>query len=229
MENPALRALDTDLWVASRPLPLWVGDVGCRMTVVRLSDGGLWLHSPVPLDSQTRAAVDAIGPVRWLVGPNKLHHFYLGDWARAYPAAAVCGAPGLPEKRRDLRFHHELAGEAPPPWGDDVPLRGFGGAPVLNEVVFYHPRSRTLIFTDLSFNVPARRDAPLFFRLVGVVGRFGPSRMVRLAIRDRKAARASLERILDWEFDRVIVSHGEVLEHDGRAAVEKAFARYLRA
>jgi hypothetical protein len=229
VENPALRALDTDLWVASRPLPLWVGDVGCRMTVIRLSDGSVWLHSPVPLDAETRAAVDAIGPVRWLVGPNKLHHFYLGDWARAYPAAAVCGAPGLPEKRRDLRFQHDLETTARPPWGEDVLMQWVGGAPLLNEVVFFHERSRTLIFTDLSFNVPARRGAPLFFRLVGVVGRFGPSRMVRLAIRDRKAARASLERILDWEFDRVIVSHGEVLEHDGRAAVEKAYARILRA
>jgi hypothetical protein len=229
MESPALQALDTDLWVASRPLRLWVGDVGCRMTAIRLLDGEVWLHSPVPLDAETRAAVDAIGPVRWLVGPNKFHHFYLGDWARAYPAAAVCGAPGLPAKRRDLHFNHELTPGAPPPWGDDISLRCFRGAPLLNEVVFHHPRSRTLIFTDLSFNVPARRDAPLFLRLVGVVGRFGPSRLVRLGIRDRKAARASLERILDWEFERVIVSHGEVLEHDGRAAVEKAFARFLRA
>jgi hypothetical protein len=229
VENPALRALDTDLWVASRPLRLWVGDVGCRMTVIRLSDGSVWLHSPVPADAETRAAVDAIGPVRWLVGPNKFHHFYLGDWARAYPAAAVCGAPGLPEKRRDLRFQHDLETTPYPPWGEDVQMQPVGGVPLLNEVVFFHERSRTLIFTDLSFNIPARRDAPLFFRLVGVVGRFGPSRMVRLAIRDRKAARASLERILDWEFDRVIVSHGEVLEHDGRAAVEKAYARILRA
>ena len=187
MENPALRALDTDLWVASRPLRLWVGDVGCRMTVVRLSDGALWLHSPVPADAETRAAVDAIGPVRWLVAPNKFHHFYLGDWARAYPEAAVCGAPGLPAKRRDLRFQHELVPDAPPPWGEDVLAQPVGGVPLLNELVFFHPRSRTLIFTDLSFNVPARSDAPLFFRLVGVVGRFGPSRLVRFGIRDLHA------------------------------------------
>ena len=34
--DDALERLDDDLWVASRPLPIWVGDIGARMTVIRL-------------------------------------------------------------------------------------------------------------------------------------------------------------------------------------------------
>src|SRR5262245_66254074 len=103
MADPALQMLAPDLWVASRRLPMWIGEIGCRMTVVRLG-ADLLLHSPVPLDVATRAALDGLGRVRWIVGPSKVHHLYLSEFARAYPEAVLCAAPGLPEKRRDLRF-----------------------------------------------------------------------------------------------------------------------------
>jgi hypothetical protein len=228
MPDEALRALAPDLWVASRPLPMWIGDIGCRMTVIRAADGGLLLHSPVPLDAATREAVDRIGPVRWIVGPSRVHHFYLGDWAAAYPEALLCGAPGLPEKRRDLRFQRVLDATTSPPWGPEIRTHLFAGAPAMNEVVFLHAPSRTLVLTDLAFHVAADGGrARIFHRLVGATGRFGPHRIIRLAVRDRRAARASLEAILAWDFDRVIVSHGAVLERGGHEAVRTAFARWL--
>jgi hypothetical protein len=224
-EEP-LRALAPNLWVATRPLPLLVGDVGCRMTVVRLANGGLWLHSPVQLDPETREAVDALGTVRWLVGPSKVHHLFLGDWARAYPSAQLLGAPGLAEKRRDLRFDGALSEESAALWNGELRPALFEGAPSLNEVVFLHPASRTLLLTDLAFNVRpgAGGRARLFHWLVGATGRFGPHRIVRLAIRDRAAARRSLEKVLAWDFDRVVVTHGEVLETGGPRALAESFA-----
>ena len=113
----ALERLDDDLWIATRPLPLWVGDVGTRMTVLRLGGGDLLLHSPVSLDPALRAALDAIGRVRWVVGPSLVHHLFLGDYASAYPAAELWGAPGLAEKRPDLRFHRVLDGAPMPRMG----------------------------------------------------------------------------------------------------------------
>jgi len=105
----------------------------------------------------------------------------------------------------------------------------FRGAPPLNEVVFFHPATRTLILTDLAFNIPkeAAKRSPLFYWLWDV-GHFGPHRFVRLrGIRDQQAARGSVEKILSWKFDRIIVSHGEVLETDGHNHFAKAFA-FLR-
>jgi hypothetical protein len=78
---------------------MWVGDIGCRMTIVRIG-ADLLLHSPIPLDAATRSAVDGIGRVRWIAGPNRV----LGDYVRAHPEALLCGAPSLAEKRRDLRL-----------------------------------------------------------------------------------------------------------------------------
>ena len=227
MDAAPLEPLAEGLWVASRPLPILVGDIGTRMTVVRLAGGDLWLHSPVALDPATRAALDRIGKVRWVVGPSKVHHFYLGDYAAAYPAAELCAAPGLAEKRKDLHFHHVLDASWPAPWRAELPYLLFEGAPMMNEVVFFHPATRSLLLTDLAFHVQpgARGRAKLFYWLVGASpGRFGPHRVIRAGIRDRAAARRSLEKILEWDFDRVVVTHGGVLESGGRARVRESFA-----
>jgi Domain of unknown function (DUF4336) len=222
----ALRPLGRDVWVADRPLKLAVGDIGARMTVVRLADGGLFLHSPVRLDDETKRALDDLGPVRAIVAPSTVHHLFAGEYARTYPAARLYGAPGLAEKRRELRVDAVLGAEPAPEWRDRIDQRLFRGAPVLNEVIFLHAPSRTLVLTDLAFNVPAERTAGarLFYWLTGAAGRFGPHRLVRTMIRDRRAARDSVEQVLAWDFDRVIVSHGDVLESGGRNRFAAAFA-----
>src|SRR5207253_182649 len=46
-----------------------------RMAVIRLSGGGLFLWSPIPLTDGLRAEVDALGEVSHIVAPNSLHHF----------------------------------------------------------------------------------------------------------------------------------------------------------
>lgn len=221
----ALRALAPDLWVAEQPLGNALVELGVRMTVIRLRDGSLFLHSPVRLSRATRAALDPLGEVRSVVAPNRAHHLFAGDYPAGYPNARLFAAPGLPRKRPDLTFAQELGDEAPAAWRGQLEQHLFRGAPFLNEVVFFHPASRTLVLTDLAFNVPKgrREGARIFLWLSGAEGRFGPHRFVRFMTRDRKAARASLERILAWDFDRVIVSHGEVLETGGREAVRKGF------
>lgn len=225
---PPLEALDRDLWVATRPLRLFVGDIGTRMTVVRLGSD-LFVHSPVMLDAATRDALAAIGRVRWVVAPSKVHHLYIGQYASAYPDAEMIAAPGLPEKRPDLAFDCVLDAAQRDKWGDALRFELFGGAPQINELVFFHPASRSLILTDLAFNVTreGRNRARIFHWLVGARGHFGPHRIIRSAIRDREAAGQSLERILAWDFERVIVTHGEVLETGGHARMSEAFERFL--
>lgn len=220
-----LTQLAPDLWVAARPLRLVVGDIGTRMTVVRLRDGSLFLHSPVELDDATRAALDALGPVRAVVAPSLVHHFHVGAYGRAYPAATLYAAPGLETKRADIPFAAVLDDEPPAQWAGQLDQHVFRGTPIMNEVVFFHTASRTLLLTDLAFNVvrPMRGRVRFFLRLVGARG-FGPHRIVRFGVRDRTAARASLERILQWDFDRVTVTHGDVLESGGHEAMRTAFA-----
>jgi hypothetical protein len=227
-EGPVERLAD-ELWVVKRPfqLPVVRAEVGTRMTIVRLADGSLFLHSPVKLDQGLRGQLGELGEVRAIVAPSRVHHLFVGDYMAAYPQAKSYAAPALPERRRDIKFDAVLTDDAPDAWSGQLEQHVFKGAPVLNEVVFLHIASGTVIFTDLIFNLPvsARRGAPLFFWLLDATGKFGPHRLIRRrAIRDRAAARRSVDRILRWDFDRVIMSHGAVLETGGKTRVGDAFA-----
>ena len=154
---------------------------------------------------------------------------------KTWPGAKLYGPPGLVGDiedfrarigaRRDLKLDATLGDEPQPEWAGEIDQHLFKGATGLNEVVFFHRPSRTAIFTDLVFNVPANfKDAWLFYTIVGGRGSFGPHRLIRLAIRDRKAARESVAKILEWDFDRVIVTHGDVLESGGKPKFAEAFS-----
>jgi hypothetical protein len=199
------------------------------MTVLRLADGSLLLHSPVSLDPGLRRELDAIGRVRLVVAPNRVHHLHAGEVARAYPEARLWVAPGLERKRPDLVFVDILGDEAPAEWRGQVDQVFFRGRPYENEVVFLHRASRTLLLCDLAFHFGPGAAAPtrLLMRLLRSYGRFGPSTLDPWLIRDRRAARESLERILAWDFDRVVVAHGDVLESGGQEALRRGYAWLL--
>jgi len=222
---PILEPLWDGVWHAPRVLrPLGLR-LDVRMTVIRLRDGGLFLHSPVKLDDETRNALDALGTVRFVVAPNRMHHLFLGSYGDAFPDARVFAAPGLADKRPDLRFHGILDDAAAPEWHEEIDQRLVHGVPTLNEAVFFHRATRTLLLTDLAFNVAA--DVPawtaIVMRLNGALGRFGPTRLFRLLVRDRSALRASIDRILEWPIERITVTHGAVIPAGGRESFRRAF------
>jgi hypothetical protein len=199
------------------------------MTVIRLSDGGLVLHSPVRLDDEIRQELDRLGPVTALVAPNRVHHLFLGDYVRAFPRGRLYGAPGLAEKRKELKFDAILDDSSPSAWAGQIEQHLFRGAPYISEVVFFHRPTRTLMVTDLVFNIKAEKTAGarFFCWVTGAAGRFGPHRLIRLMIRDKVQAAKSVETIMRWNFDRVIMTHGDVLERGGREKFAAAFA-YLK-
>ncbi len=232
MAAPRIRELHPGLVAIDHPLRLPGGfELGTRCVLIRLSGGGVLVHTPGPLSDDVRRAIDSLGPVRALVAPNLLHHMFLAESSAAYPQARVFGAPGLREKLGDVRIDEVLGDEAPDLWAADLEQILVRGAPSLNEVVFFHGASRTLLCLDLCFNLrdSASLATRLLMRLNGAYGRFGPSRIFRFAVlKDRRGTRASLDRILAWDFDRVSVAHGEILETGGHGVLRDGFA-WLRA
>lgn len=225
-----MQQLAPDLWTTTRPQSFLGLPVGARMTVIRLASGRLLLHSPLPLDAGRRAELDALGPVAYAVAPNRVHHLYAGDVRKAYPDARLWIAPGLEKKRPDLVYEAILGDEAPAEWRGEVDQVFFAGRPYENEVAFFHRASRTLITCDLAFNFGPRAPwrTRVFMSLIRSYGRLTPTKLDPLLIRDRRAARASLERILAWDFDRVVVAHGDVQETGGKALLREGYAWLLR-
>ncbi len=194
----------------------------CRMTVIRLPGGELLLHSPVKIDDPLAAELEKLGTVRYLVAPNDFHHMFLDEAISRYPDAVVYGAPGLKEKRRDLQFHHELGSEAP--WSDTLDQVLIGGMPAFNEFVFLHKPSKTLIVTDLMFNIkkPQNLQSHIVLFLAGAYKKPGQSRLFRLAIKDKAEAGKSIRTLLSWDFERVIMAHGAIIEKDAKTILANA-------
>ncbi|HYH99515.1 hypothetical protein [Hyalangium sp.] len=221
-----LRLVTEGLYVLEVPFRTAGLELGGRMTVIRLPGGGLWIHSPVRLDAATRAAVEALGPVRFLVAPNLMHHLSLKDWAAAYPEARVVALAGLRRKQPQLRIDVEL-GDAPDAGYSEVIMQQrMGGIPRVEELVFLHRPSCTLLLTDLAFHI---RDSPswltrTYLRLCGTYGKLAPTLLLKSLVKDRAALRSSLEGVLSWDFERVVVCHGEVLERGGKEALRSGFA-----
>jgi hypothetical protein len=224
-----MEQLHPDLWITESPLRFLGLEVGARMTIVRLPDRKLLLHSPIEATPDLVRDVEAIGPVAYLVAPNRLHHLYVHEWQQACPDALLYAAPGLETKRPDLTITGVLGDKAESGWQGVLDQVLLGGFPFANEIVFFHRPSATLIATDLAFNF-GPKSPPLtriVFSLAGSYGRLSPTLLERLLVRDRAAFRASLTRILAWPFDRVVVAHGEVSEEGGREELVRGYSWLL--
>lgn len=220
-----LRELDPGLWVAEHPFRLAGARFGVRVTLVRLADGGLWLHCPIPLGDGLREQIQAQGAVRYIVAPNKVHYLWLAENAEAFPDARLYLAPGLAEKRPALPGG-EVLDETTAPWSADLDQAFIGGWSFLNETVFLHRASRTAILTDIAFNLRAPRTLleRISLGILGAYDRCGPSRLARVTMRDRVLVRHGLDRLLAWDFERVVLAHGDVVEGGGREILRRAYA-----
>ena len=212
------------LWVASARQKLLGVELGTRMTVVRLSGGGLLLHSVVPMTGALRNEVEALGPVEHVVLPDLYHHLHVGPWVLAFPRARVHAPPGMARKRPDLRIDVELSEVPHPDWTQDVKPLFISGCG-LRETVFLHPKSRTLIVSDLveNFHSSDHWLTRMYLRAGGIYGRVGFSRLLRWLYRERPRARASLERVLAEDFDRILLAHGQPIPHGGKEALRLAY------
>jgi hypothetical protein len=226
-----LNPLVTDaLWELPHLIRLGPGlTLPARMTVLRLPDGGLALHSPVPLTDEDVAELAALGPVHVLLAPNNWHHLFLPAAAARYPEAAVWGAPGVVAKQPTVRFDGLLDGgqAGTPPWSDGLTPIFLAGAPACSETAFVHKATRTAVLTDALFNL--QDGAPgllsqLVHRLFGTWGRTFQSRLWRRSVKDRPAMAASVEAVLAQDFDRLVMAHGHVIETGGKAALREAAA-----
>ena len=216
---------DADLWSVEYEFAWQAGliRIPVRMTVLRLGDGRLILHSPVPISPELRGELETLGPVGFIVVP-RAHGKFAARASESFPAAQLLAAPRAPWRRRSLAFGVSLASRVPAQWAGQIESLLVLGFP-LQEVVLFHRPSRTLVITDLCFNIQ-RSSSPvarLFFRANGMWQHFGPSRMIRRLVTDRVAFRQSLEHVLAWDFDRIVPGHGDVIQHAGPAALRAAW------
>ena len=212
-----MRSIAPGVHVQERPLRFFGLEVGARMTVLELGDG-LLIHSPIDVSPED---LSELGKPRFVLAPNKLHHLYVGPWIDA--GVEGWAAPGLAQKRPDLSFTG-VPETGTHPFGPDVEVLTLSCFSFTNEVVLFHKPSRTLVVTDLVFNFPS--TSPWLTRAVMWCGCCYPGCEASLVERvgmQREVARREISAILDFDFERVVMSHGDVVEHDAKVKFANAY------
>lgn len=221
------------IWLAEYPIFYFGCRFNARMTVIRLADARVWIHSPGPLDEELRAEIDAIGPVAALIAPGNFHHMHLNQARAAYPDAKVYACPGVESKLGGESIDGILSDETPDLWAGEIDQIAVQGSAIIREVAFFHRTSKTLILTDLIENFT---DATLGVNWVlkfwmkwvfGMWDRPKPAPEYRMGWVSTKAARASLKAMLAWDFERIVIAHGELIVGDAKAVFCRALKRPL--
>lgn len=233
LESPLTEYVPGQIWLKEYPVRYGGMDFSSRMAVIGLTDGRLLIHSPSEIDASLQAEIEAIGPVAFIVAPGTYHHLHVESCQRAFPDASTHICPGIEKKRPELAFDSVL-GEAPDPrWAADLAQVPVLGGRFFQEVAFFHKLSRTLILVDLIENygdASAQVDWLLQFwwKLVfRMWNRPKPAPEYQFGWKDKGAARKSLERILAWDFERIVIAHGDLIETDAPLVARTAWRQVL--
>lgn len=232
-----LKPVGEDLWVVDGPIVRMAFPGGSipfptRMVVVRLANGDLVLWSPTEPDDGLRAEINALGPVCHLVSPNKIHYTHIVTWKRTYPEATVWASPGVRERAAsqgvDVSFDADLGDLPEEVWFEDLDQLVFRGSRFMEEVVFFHRRTRTLILADLIENFEAEKVSGFHAWLVRLAGATDPDGKAPIDLRltflgRKKEARSAFERMVAWKPERVIMAHGRWYDRDGTGELRRAF------
>ncbi|HBU96603.1 DUF4336 domain-containing protein [Thalassospira lucentensis] len=237
-----LKPVGDNIWIVDGPVIgfQYLGmklPFSTRMTVVRLANNKLFIHSPIRLSDQLRAEIDALGDVRFLIAPNTIHYAGVPDWQKAYPNAKAFCAPGVVKRAKsvglNVQFDGELADTPEPEWQDDIKQILVRGG-YLNEAVFFHTTSDTLILTDLIENFePDKIKSPIwrfFIRLFGTMDPHGsaPRDMRATFIGHKDNLRKCIQTMIDWNPTRVILAHGRWYDTNAVSELKRAFRWVLK-
>lgn len=230
-----LPAFAENVWIVDGPN---VRDMGVmfttRMAIVKLSDGSLWVNSPVSLPFDTLERIAECGPVKYILAATPRHVWRLAAWHTLFPEAQLWAPRTTPFtlKNGHLPFTGTLGDVPPQGWANDVDQLTFKGNPLIEEVMFFHKQSRTVILDDLIQIHPIVKGKPLrnsLFILAGVASPLGGVPLdIRLSFTNRELARRSLEKLLSWDFDKLVIAHGVCVGKDAKPFVARAFRWLVR-
>ena len=217
------------IWLCAYPVRLAGTRFEARMTVIRLASGQLMLHSPCDITATIAEEISALGPVAHIIAPGNFHHMYAATAQAAFPTAKTWICPGIESKCPGLKFDGLLGDVAPADWADEIDQVLMQGTRIMREVAMFHRASRTLILVDLIENftdATPHTGIALTFWFKYVLRMWNnprPAPEYRMGWSDRQAAAVSLRRILAWEFQQIVVSHGDLIYHNAHAAAAAAW------
>lgn len=220
----SLRPIGDGIWLLQYPLGLLGLPIGRNVTVIHLRSGRVLIHSTAPFTATDVAAITALGQPGWLIDASLFHDSFAQEGRRAFPGVPYLAPEGL---KAPVGISAESLETSPPEWSPDVEVLRLAGVKA-NEHALFHRPSKTLIVCDLLFNFGGetpRSTRWVARHLMRLRDGIGMSAFFKLTIRDRDAFQQSLAQVMAWDFERIIVGHGDVIESNGKRVAADHFAR----
>jgi hypothetical protein len=212
---------------AKLPLPFTT-----RMTVVRLANGDLFLHSPIKFDRRLANGLLGLGAVRHLVSPNQFHYAHIGEWAKAFPDAVSWASPRVRARARarhvDIDFTKDLDHASPPEeWRGEIDQTLFPGG-YFKEFIFFHKASKTLILADTIINIELDKVTEPWRTATRFTGMYYPFGQIFFGMRlplllQRQKTEATIRKIHSWNPQRILLSHGRCFDADADKVINRIF------
>ncbi len=225
MTTTLLQPIALNLWMLTYPLKMLGADFRRNVTLIRLRSGQLVIHSTAPFSPADVETIHSLGEPSWILDGTLRHDTFAKEGKEAFPELAYLGPVGFSDV-----VGFETSPLVPPPdaWADELLALEIQGAPDARDTAMLHTESQTLILTELVFNFG--NEEPMWTEImlnVAIGGEHHPgmSRPFKWGVKDAEAFEKSLELLLSWDFDRVIVGHGDVIETGGKAKLREAIQR----
>ncbi|KAJ8519425.1 hypothetical protein ONZ45_g3637 [Pleurotus djamor] len=239
MSETVIREVVKGVWTFSCPFArLGVIPFGGRSTAIKLSDGGLWVIASTPLNEETKAKLDELGPVKYIVSPDGVHYLFLSEFKKAYPSAKLFGTQMAVDNCKDKTLKFDGI------WGTDLPETKYAFEPEIQacyfsgfknrDVAFLHPASKTLVQADLLLNLPPTEQyskskssgySPSWAH-INPYHWLHPKLLWQIG-EDKAAMRRDAKTVDGWDFERIIPCHGDVIETEGKKAWRAAYKYFL--
>ena len=167
----------------------------------------------------------------YIVAPGSYHHLYIPSAQAAFPDAETYIWPGIEKKRPELDVDWFLGDRPPEAWAGTLVQVLVRGNKLIWQVVFYHRPSKTLLLVDLIDNFTDETPGvnwllTLWWKAVFRMWNHPkPAREYPMGWKDKSAARRSLAKVLEWDFDKIILSHGDLIETNAKKRATVSFSR----
>ncbi|MFO0549165.1 MAG: DUF4336 domain-containing protein [Polyangiaceae bacterium] len=213
--STGLQALSAgDIWAAERPV--WFGGVRLRsrMTVFRAGDGRLWVHSPAEPTAELCAELDRLGEVAWIILPNRFHHLQAPAMKARYPRALVVGPLSVKARNGEVVLDRVIDDTELSALFPDFTSVALKGVPFLDETLFLHRKTGTLIGADLMM---CGCGADHFTwrwasRLLGQYQKYRAPPDVRWNTKRTDEVRQSITELAKLPIERILVAHSDPVE-----------------
>jgi hypothetical protein len=219
------RQIADDIVVMPFPFRVLGIDFKRNVTLLRLDDGRVAIHSTAPFSHADVQTIRHFGDPAWLVEATLLHDTFAKKGRAAFSEMPYLAPAGF---TRVSGVAAQPIGPGPSDWVGEIDVLRIEGTKK-GEHAFFHRRSRTLVVADLFFSfVPQTKGWPRFFArwVMGLPpSLFGVSRFFRFLISDQDAFRRSMMDMLEWDFERVVVGHAEPLTTNAHEMVSEALRK----